>query len=151
MRFGTSEDETHGDRSDRSGEPSRPNHTSGAVARADVSPDDIPWREPEELHLRPGDRRLSDVGDRRLTDVRANEPRLGGAWLKILLMVLFLAAILIFHSEASNRAAGCYQEAAGLKSDGPKATPAERSRGTSGNEVRFRIERVPSPTPAPPQ
>ena len=36
MRFGTPEDETHGDRSDRSGEPSRPFRGSGAVARADV-------------------------------------------------------------------------------------------------------------------
>lgn len=120
-------------------------------SQSPVSPDDIPWREPEELHLRPGDRRLSDVGDRRLTDVRANEPRLGGAWLKILLMMLFLAAILIFHSEASNRAAGCYQEAAGLKSDAPKAAPTGPSRAQSGNEVQFRIERVPATTPAPPQ
>jgi len=39
MRFGTTGDETHGHRSDRSGEPSRPNRMSGAVARADVSPD----------------------------------------------------------------------------------------------------------------
>ncbi len=39
MRFGTTEDETHGDRSDRSGEPSRPNRMSGAVARKGVSSD----------------------------------------------------------------------------------------------------------------
>ncbi len=39
IRFGTTKDETYGDRSDRSGEPSRPFHGSGAVARADVSPD----------------------------------------------------------------------------------------------------------------
>ncbi len=37
MRFDTTKDETHGDRSDRSGEPSRPSLGSGAVARADVS------------------------------------------------------------------------------------------------------------------
>ena len=39
MRFGTTKDETHRDRSDRSGEPSRPFRGSGAVARADVSTD----------------------------------------------------------------------------------------------------------------
>ncbi len=39
MRFGTTKDETHRDRSDRSGEPSRPFRGSGAAARADVSTD----------------------------------------------------------------------------------------------------------------
>lgn len=119
--------------------------------KPDLSPDELPWREPEELALRPGDRRLSDVGDRRLSDVRANESRGGSAWLRIALMVLFLVAILIFHSEASDRAAGCYQEAAGLKSKAPMASPPEPSRGTSGNEVQFRIERVPAPAPASPK
>lgn len=116
--------------------------TSPEVSRQE---DDTPWREPDDLDF--GARqRLSEVGDRRLRDLRANEPRLGGAWVKLSFMIVALVGILIFHSEMSDRAAGCYKSAAGLEdtTPPPAAAPAAR-QPTTGTEVQFRIERADPP------
>lgn len=105
------------------------------------------WRDPAELE--PSNERLSQFGDRRLRDVRAFEPRSSGtAWVKIGLMVVFLVAILLFHGQISDQAAGCYQQSAGL-SAGPGASPASKepppAQPSGTNEVQIRIERQPRP------
>lgn len=110
------------------------------------------WRDPAELE--PSNERLSQFGDRRLRDVRAFEPRSSGtAWVKIGLMVVFLVAILLFHGQISDQAAGCYQQTAGLTA-GPGATPqgANPAAAPPGgtNEVQIRIERQPAPAPTSP-
>lgn len=101
------------------------------------------WRDPDLLE--PTNERLSQTGDRRLRDVRAFEPRSSGAaWLKIGLMVVFLVAILIFHGQISDKAAGCYQQTAGLPTGAESAAPTKAPAPPSGtNEVQIRIERQP--------
>lgn len=103
------------------------------------------WQDPQAAET--GHDGLSRFGDRRLRDVRAFEPRSSGAaWLKIGLMVVFLVAILVFHGQISDKAAGCFQQTAGLpaapETAGPSRSPAPPA-GT--NEVQIRIERQPAP------
>lgn len=102
------------------------------------------WRDPTAME--PSNERLSQLGDRRLRDVRAFEPRSSGAaWLKIGLMVVFLVAILIFHGQISDKAAGCFQQTAGLPAGAEPGAPPKASVPPSGtNEVQIRIERQPS-------
>lgn len=105
------------------------------------------WRDPSIVE--PSNERLSQLGDRRLRDVRAFEPRSSGAaWLKIGLMVVFLVAILIFHGQISDKAAGCFQQTAGLPTGAESVAPPKASVPPAGtNEVQIRIERQPGPQP----
>jgi hypothetical protein len=58
-------------------------------------------------------------------------------------MVVARVGNLIFHSEMSDRAAGCYKSAAGLEDPSPPAAVAPPARPTTtGTEVQFRIERA---------
>ncbi|HRE91687.1 MAG TPA: hypothetical protein PK095_21395 [Myxococcota bacterium] len=113
---------------------------------------DLPegWRDPESIDL--GNERLSHIGDRRLRDVRAFEPRSSGAaWLKIGLMVAFLVAILIFHGQISDKAAGCFQQTAGLPTAAEAPPPAKAPAAPPGtNEVQIRIEQRPRTSPDAP-
>lgn len=101
------------------------------------------WRDPD---LEDHGERLSQVGDRRLRDLRAFEPKsTGSAWLKLGLMVVFLVAILVFHNHLSDKAAGCYQQTAGLPAEPAPAPTSPPSKG--GTEVQIRIERQPAAAP----
>lgn len=105
------------------------------------------WVDPDTIDT--GHERLSQYGDRRLRDVRAFEPRSSGtAWVKLGLMVVFLVAILLFHGQISDQAAGCYQTTAGLPAGPagnapPSKTPVP-APPSGTHEVQIRIERQPA-------
>lgn len=134
------------DSPERRSRPSGHQDVDGGV-NADVTDDQ--WRDPDVVFGR--EPRLSDSGDRRLRDMRSHEPRLRFAWVKIAVMVALLVGLLVFYGQISDKAAGCYQETAGLeKKTQGGAKPEPRSvQPPHTREVQIRIEPAPAPPKAP--